>query len=66
MYAIAKYHLAKVTPKAKIPGQILDTAKAPPAQAPKPSVKMTEDEYRAERKRRAALLDSGVDPGVWE
>lgn len=64
MYAIAKYYVTKkVSEQPSMPKKIIDTAKT--TQNDQPRKRMTEDEYKAEIKRRAAAIDSGATPAEW-
>jgi hypothetical protein len=67
MYAIGKYHLAKMQRgQPAVPKQILDTPKVPTKQATKPRAYMSEDEYAAERKRRVAAMERGESVPDWD
>lgn len=69
MFAIAKYHLAKHMRTPAQPKQVLDTPKTKPPEEGSKKKKggyMSEDEFTAERKRRVALMEKGIDPGEWK
>jgi hypothetical protein len=67
MYAIAKYHLAKHSRAQGLPQQeILSTAKVKIEEPPPRKGYMSEDEARAERLRRVAMMEKGIDPGEWK
>lgn len=69
MFAIGKYYLARTKGSQPAqPKQILDTPKVV-RNGEEPQKKrhyLSEDEVVAERKRRVALMQQGIDPGEWE
>ena len=70
MFAIGKYYLARTKGAQPVqPKQILETPKAVRNNGEEPQKKrhyLSEDEVVAERKRRVALMQQGIDPGEWE
>lgn len=66
MYAIGKYYVELNRSRQPQPKQILDTAKTKSVEANTRSGYMTEDAARAERMRRVALMEQGIDPGEWK
>lgn len=67
MFAIAKYHLAKLSKGQPIqPKTIFETPRVPvEGEQPKRRGYMSEDDFAAERRRRAAAIDRGEDVKPW-